>query len=397
MAQTDHPINPDVELIEGTFYEREPFDTYRWMRDNAPAYWDEPSGIWGISRYNDILKVAKDPETFSNTGGIRPATPPLPHLIDLDDPEHKKRRGLVNKGFTVRQVQAREPRIREICRGLIDKAVSKGEFDFVMDFAAWLPLIVIGDMLGIDPADHATLLRWSDELVCGASANDPVQMEKAALTMFEYTDYEQKVIADRRARPRQDDLISILVHAEIDGKKLSEEQLLYESLLLLVGGDETTRHVIVGGMYELLRKPELFAALVEDQSRIPMAVEEMLRWVTPIKNMARTATRDVELHGQTIEEGEKLLLLYDSANRDERAFERPMDFNIGRHPNEHIAFGWGPHFCLGASLARLELRVMFEEVARAMPGLRLVGDGPPPRRPSNFITGITHLPVSLAA
>ena len=191
--------------------------------------------------------------------------------------------------------------------------------------------------------------------------------------------------------------MSSLVHAEIDGEGLDDDALLQESLLILVGGDETTRHVISGGMYALLRHPEQYALLRREPARIPVAVEEMLRWVTPIQNMNRTATRDVELCGETIRAGDKVLLLYPSANRDESVFAEPHRFDVTRQPNPHVAFGgYGAHFCLGASLARLELRVMFEELMTDGPVFELADNAPPPLRPSNFIVGLEHLPVRVA-
>jgi cytochrome P450 family 142 subfamily A polypeptide 1 len=206
--------------------------------------------------------------------------------------------------------------------------------------------------------------------------------------------YHAKVVADRRAKPPGDDLISALVYAEIGGERLDDEALRQEALLILIGGDETTRHVLTGGLYELLRNPEQQAALVREPKRIPTAVEEMLRWVSPIQNMNRTATRDVDFHGTKIRAGDKLLLLYPSANRDEAVFAEPDRFDIARDPNEHLAFGgYGPHFCLGASLARLELRVMFEELLARLPDVELATNDPPELRKSNFIVGVEKLPI----
>jgi len=200
------------------------------------------------------------------------------------------------------------------------------------------------------------------------------------------------VIEDRRARPR-DDLVSVLVHGEVDGERLSDDELLMETLLILIGGDETTRHVLSGGVYQLLLHPEQRAALARDPATIPTAVEEMLRWVSPIQNMARTAARDVELRGQRIREGEKAILLYPSANRDTAVFPDPFRFDVRRTPNEHLAFGIGAHFCLGANLARLELRVLLEELLPRMPELALASAERPPLRASNFISGLESLPV----
>ncbi|MGH7789764.1 MAG: cytochrome P450 [Candidatus Binatia bacterium] len=388
----DHPINDAIQLTNGAFYAADPHAHFAWMRAHAPLYWDAAGQVWGVTRYRDVLALSRDTQTFRSGGGIRPDQPPLPYMVDMDDPDHRKRRALVSRGFTPRRVAEREPRIREICVGLIEKAKARGRFDFVGDVAAWLPLVVIGDMLGVDEADHARLLEWSEALILGAGATTPERLLGAAAAFEEYLAYQRAVIADRHAHPR-DDLVSVLVHAEIDGERLSDEGLLMESLLILIGGDETTRHVLSGGMYELLRHPEQWRALAREPGRIAVAVEEMLRWVSPIQNMARTATRDVTLHGQSIEAGQKLLLLYPSANRDDAVFPDPSRFDAARTPNDHVAFGIGAHFCLGASLARLELRVFFEELAQRMPELALADAEPPPRRASNFISGIEHLPV----
>jgi cytochrome P450 family 142 subfamily A polypeptide 1 len=211
----------------------------------------------------------------------------------------------------------------------------------------------------------------------------------------EYAAYNKQVVADRRRRGPSDDLISVLVHAEIDGHKLDDDELLQESLLILIGGDETTRHVLTGGMEALLRNPGERQKLLDDPSKLSLAIEEMLRWVSPIKNMARTATRDVELRGETVRVGDKLLLLYHSANRDERVFVEPERFIADRQPNNHVAFGgYGAHFCLGASLARLELRVMFEELLSALPDIELESEAKLGLRPSNFIVGIEHMPIA---
>jgi cytochrome P450 family 142 subfamily A polypeptide 1 len=304
----------------------------------------------------------------------------------------------VNKGFTKRRVEAHEPAIRRICGELIDGVVEKGECEFVAEIAAPLPMILIGDMLGVAPEDRDMLLRWSDEMLAGLSTTaSPEAIAATARAASEYTDYARRVIADRRARPPQEDLMSVLVHAEIDGERLDDEELIQESLLILVGGDETTRHVISGGMLALMRHPGERRKLLREPHLLPSAVEEMLRFVTPIQNMARTATRDVEHRGERIRAGEKVLLLYPSGNRDRRAFPDPYRFDVERSPNEHVAFGgYGAHFCLGASLARLELRVMFDELLARIPDMELATDEEPPMRPSNFITGIERMPVRFA-
>jgi cytochrome P450 family 142 subfamily A polypeptide 1 len=392
-AVADHPTRREIRLTDGDFYAGDPHEHYTWMRANAPVYWD--GEVWGITLHEDVMRVSKDADTFCNRHGMRPDSPPIPSMINMDDPEHKRRRGLVNKGFTPRRVQDHEPKIRQICRELIARVAPLGSCDFVRDVAAPLPMIMIGDMLGVVPEDRDMLLRWSDDMIKGSAASAPDDVRMAAVKAFEeYALYNRRVVADRRARAPGEDLMSVLVHAEIDGERLDDEELLQESLLILIGGDETTRHVLTGGMEQLIRNPGERRKLLDDPTKIPLAVEEMLRWVTPIKNMARTATRDVELRGQTIREGDKLLLLYPSANRDERVFDEPFAFRVERQPNNHVAFGgYGAHFCLGASLARLELRVMFEELLRTLPDVELASSGPLRLRPSNFIVGIEEMPV----
>jgi cytochrome P450 family 142 subfamily A polypeptide 1 len=389
-----HEQRADIRLTDGDFYAGEPFAQYAWMRENAPVYFD--GEVWGIARHDDVQAVSKDSQTFCNKHGMRPDSPPVPSMINMDDPEHKLRRGLVNKGFTPRRVADHEPRVREICRELIARVAPQGRCDFVAEVAAPLPMIMIGDMLGVRPEDRDMLLRWSDDMIKGSAASAPVELQMGAMNAFaEYAAYNKDVVADRRRRGPGDDLISVLVHAEIDGHRLDDDELLQESLLILIGGDETTRHVLTGGMEALLRNPGERQKILDDPKKLPLAIEEMLRWVSPIKNMARTATRDVELRGETIREGDKVLLLYHSANRDENVFSEPQRFIADREPNQHLAFGgYGAHFCLGASLARLELRVMFEELLRWLPDATLDGEAVLPLRPSNFIVGIEHMPIA---
>jgi len=391
----DHPQNPEIRLLDGQFYVDRPHDHYRWMRRHAPVYWDDGGKVWGVALHEDVMAVSKNPDVFCSRMSSRPDSPPIPSMINLDDPQHKRRRNLVNKGFTPRRVEDHEAKIREICRGLIAKVAPRGECEFVREIAAPLPMIIIGDLLGVAPEDRDMLLRWSDELIAATNGTaTPEVMMRAAQSAGEYVQYALRVIADRRARPPQDDLMSVLVHAEIDGEKLADEELVQESLLILVGGDETTRHVITGGMQALIQNPAERAKLVANPRGIPTAVEELLRWVTPIANMNRTATRDAELRGQKIRAGDKLLLLYGSANRDERVFTDPDRLDVARDPNDHVAFGgYGAHFCLGSSLARLELRVMFEELLARLPDMEIASDAPLPLRPSNFIVGIEHMPV----
>jgi cytochrome P450 family 142 subfamily A polypeptide 1 len=385
----DHPTRDDIDLISGAFWGRNPHDAFTWMRANAPVYWD--GHAWGITRHADLKAISKDPATFSNAGGIRADADPLQMMIDMDDPEHLRRRKLVNRGFTPRRVRDREAEVRRACTQILDAVCERGECDFVTDIAAWLPLIMIGDDLGVAPEDRAQLLEWSDAML-SALTGDPASLEPATIAFIGYTEYANRVIEDRKAEPR-DDLMSVLCHAEVDGDRLDHQEIIDESLLILIGGDETTRHVISGGGYQLLADRTQWERLLADRAVLASAIEEMLRWVTPIKNMNRTATRDVELRGQRIREGDNVLLLYPSANRDEDVFDDPFRFDVGRTPNDHVAFGFGTHFCLGNSLARLELRVMFEELLDRMPDLELVSSDEPAYRAANFVSGYESMPV----
>jgi cytochrome P450 family 142 subfamily A polypeptide 1 len=394
-AVTMAPEDLGIDLMSGAFYGREPHDAYAWMRRHAPVYYDQANDLWAAASYAAVKQASVDTESFSNAGGIRPKFPPLPMMIDFDAPEHVRRRRLVSEGFTPKRVRAMEDKLRLVCDSLIDRVCERGSCDFVSEVAAPLPIIMIGDMLGVAPADRDDLLRWSDDMLKGQGSPDPSAMDKAAEAFVGYTDYINPVLADRRATKATDDLVGVLCQAEIDGDRLDDGSLIHETLLILIGGDETTRHVITGGVEELLAHPEQWSELAADPEGLMQgAVEEMLRWVSPIKNMARTATCDVELAGAQIKEGQELLLLYPSANRDEAVFEDPETFDITRSPNPHMAFGFGAHFCLGNQLARLELRVMVERLLARLPDLHLAVDrGALPRRAANFISGIEEMPV----
>ena len=393
---TTAPEGLGIDLMSGVFFGREPHDAYAWMRANAPVYYDEPNDLWGVASYAAVKAASLDTESFSNAGGIRPKYGPIPMMIDFDAPEHVRRRRLVSEGFTPKRVRAMEDKLRMVCDAILDKACAEGRCDFVRDIAAPLPLIMIGDMLGVAPDDRDDLLRWSDDMLKGQGSPDPDAMTNAMTAFMEYSEYIHPVFDDRRASGNRDDLVGVLCHAEIDGDSLDDDSLVHETLLILIGGDETTRHVISGGVEELLAHPDQAAQLAADPAGLMAgAVEEMLRWVSPIKNMARVATRDVELDGAQIRAGQELLLLYPSANRDEAVFEHADTFDITRSPNPHLAFGFGAHFCLGNQLARLELRVMVERVLARLPDLRLATERSAlPRRQANFISGIEEMPVA---
>lgn len=383
-----------VDLMSGAFFADDPYPAFEWMRKNAPVYHDTTNDLWGIAAYRDVKALGTDPKTFSNAEGTRPKFMPLPMMIDNDPPEHTRRRKLVSAGFTPRRIAAMEARAREVCDQLLDEVCERGACDFVRDIAAPLPLIMIADMLGVAAQDRDRLLRWSDDMLRSQGDPDPVALEGANNAFAEYMDFMHPVFDERRRTGNDADLVGILVHADMDGARLDDDTLIFETLLILIGGDETTRHVLSGGVEALLATPDQLAALRADTALMPRAVEEMLRWVSPIKNMVRTTTREVTLGGVKLPEGAQLLALYPSANRDETVFESPDVFDIARDPNPHLAFGFGTHFCLGNQLARLELRVMFERVLARLPGLRLAEPGPFPHRKANFVTGLERLPVT---
>jgi cytochrome P450 family 142 subfamily A polypeptide 1 len=395
----DHPTNPKVRLHDRFFYV-DPHPHFDWLREHAPVYWDETAdgGLWGISRYEDIMEVSRQPELFSSGKSSRPERDSwIPSMINFDDPHHKRRRNLVNRGFTPRRVAAHEPMLRKLTNELLDAVSARGECDFVIDVAQWIPMAVIGDMLGMPRENHAELLRWSDELLGGGAvaeiADENERRARQGGVALQYMNFARSVIADRKANPR-DDLMSILVNAELDGDRLSEEEILQESLLILIGGDETTRHVMTGGLLALIQNPDQLRKLAADPARhIVTTVEELLRWVSPIQNMNRTVTRDTELRGQRLRAGDRLLLLYPSGTRDRAEFENPERIDITRDPNRHVAFGgFGTHHCLGATLARLELRVLFEELLARFPTYEL--RQPMKRAYSSNVRGLSNLPLA---
>lgn len=384
---------PDVDFTNGNFYaDGGAREAYRWMRAHEPVFRDR-NGLAAATTYAAVLDAERNPELFSNTGGIRPDQPGMPYMIDMDDPAHVLRRKLVNSGFTRKRVMDKVPSIVNLCDTLIDAVCERGECDFVRDIAAPLPMAVIGDMLGVLPTERDMLLKWSDDLVCGLSSHlDETAIANLMETFASYTAFTMEVIAKRRAEPT-DDLFSILVNAEVDGQRMADDEIVMETLLILIGGDETTRHTLSGGTEQLLRNHDQWESLVADQSLLPGAIEETLRWTSPVKNMCRTLTADTTFHGTELKAGEKIMLMFESANFDEAVFENPDEFRIDRNPNSHLAFGFGTHFCLGNQLARLELRLMLERLLTRLPDLRLANDGPLPLRPANFVSGPESMPV----
>jgi cholest-4-en-3-one 26-monooxygenase len=389
--------NPDV-YVRGV-----PHETFRWLRAEAPMFFQkEPSGrgYWALTRYEDVLAVARDPARFSSARGtnLQDYEPPDLDLIrllmvNMDPPQQTKFRRIVSDGFTPRMVALLEPRVRAVVRELLDRVAPLGEVDFVSAIAAELPLIVFAELLGVPQADRYKLFDWTNRLIGFDDPDFQTSFEDGRVAAAEIWQYASQLAETRRAHPGPD-LVSVLQHAEVDGARLTEGELDAFFLLLAVGGNETTRNLISGGMLALLDHPDERARLAASPELVPSAVEEMLRWVTPVIYMRRTATIDTRIRGGEVRAGEKIVLYLASANRDEAVFAAPQRFDVGRAPNPHLAFGGGPHFCLGASLARLEVRVMFEELLRRLPDLALAG--PVRRLRSSYINGVKAMPVRFA-
>ncbi len=382
----EHPLREGL-VVMGLDFHADPMPAIDWMHEHAPVYWDDVTGLWAITRHADVSRIEANWEDFTSARGSRPESS-VPSMINADPPDHTRRRRIVSSGFTPRRVAAHEDFLRSTVTELLDAVIDQGRCDFVNDIAKPIPLRMIATLMGLPLADEAKLLHWSDLFAIGGDEIRE-QVHGAVLEWVEYIVNEMSTRTD----PDAEDLISLLMHT--DGEPLSTEDLIYETMLILVGGDETTRHVMSGGLEALLLHPEQWQALQDDRSLLPGAIEEMLRWVSPVRNMNRTATRNLELGGQSILEGDRLLLLYQAANRDPEVFDRPHEFDIRREDNRHVAFGAnGRHFCLGAQLARLELRVLFEEVLDRLPNIELVDpSGPQPERAGNFVLGLDSLDV----
>lgn len=392
----------DIDLANPDFFlAGVPHEAFKVLRAEAPVFrsveTDGP-GFWTLSKYQDILAASKDPGTFSSSRGgtnlFELSEEDLARvrmlMVNMDPPTHSKHRRLVSAGFTPRMTTRLEPRVREVCRTIVDAIADEGECDFVTKVAAELPLQVIAEFLGVPMADRHMLFDWSNRLIGFDDPEFQTSFEDGRIAAAEMWMYANELAQKRREDPRED-LVSVLINAEVEGEKLSEMEFDSFFLLLSVAGNETTRNLISGGMLALMEHPEQRARLLADRSLVPTAVEEMLRWVTPVMHFRRTTTRDVTVRGQLIREGEKVALFYPSANRDEEVFAEPDRFDVGRRPNDHLAFGIGEHFCLGANLARLEIRCMFEELLDRLPDIELAG--PVRRLRSNFINGIKSMPV----
>ena len=380
-------------LVEDTFYAGDPFPQYARLRDEAPVAWNDTAGFWAVSRWEDVMAVSTDPATFCSGRGILVMeigahydTPPT--MMHTDPPEHTVYRKLVQPGFAPGRMRALEDDVRRRAKPLVDRIAAGKTIDFVESVSVPFPLFIISTLLGMPDEDWERFFEWSESVIPGAT--DWSDEKRAALQ----ADMHATLLAttvERRADPR-DDLISVLAQVEIDGRRLNDAELTMFLVQLLVAGNETTRNMISGGIVALAERPTDWQSLRQDRALVPTAVEEMLRWTTPVVSFMRTATRDTELGGQPVRDGDPVLMLYASANRDERQFGPTADrFEIGRSPNQHVAFGFGTHFCIGATLARIEGRVLLEELLDRFETVELAGDVR--RSNSAVIAGVKQAPL----
>jgi cytochrome P450 len=390
-AATELVYNPYAFAVHD-----DPFDVYRRMRDDAPAYWNDELRFWALSRFADVHEGFRDFETYSSARGIaleaRGDTQGLPMMITLDPPEHTVMRKLVSRIFTPRAVADMETVTRDIVGGYIDRVVAAGECDLVADITGPFPMDVIAAVLGVPESDRPELRRYADQILVREDGS--MRMPAVALEGFmSIVGYFVEDLAARRSGSRPG-LITDLADAEVDGRRLTDDELLGFSMLFIIAGHETTTKLVANAIELLSRHPEQRAALVRDPSLVADAVEEVLRFHSSTQYMHRTLTHDVELHGRTMRTGDSVLLMIGSANRDEREFGPDADrFDIARAPGRHIAFGYGPHFCLGAGLARMEARVALEEIHRRIPDYEVDHDRKA-RFHSGNVTGWTSLPVT---
>lgn len=384
-----------IDLLSEELYGGDPYPVYAWMRAKEPVYWDEVNELWGIARYDDIVRIEKDKATFINSdttkGGYRPNLPADPAIIGLDDPAHSKRRNLVSRRFTPRAASAWEDDIRARVNRMLDQvAENGGSAEIVGDLAAPLPAMMIGKLLGFDEDDWPKLKFWSETTI--AMGGGPRYFNEVGMTSaMEFAQACSELFAAKHENPG-DDVISHYTTAEIDGCPMDEAMVISDSLLLLDGGAETTRTVIAHTILNLFQNPGELQKL-RDGADMTVAVEEFIRYVTPIHNMCRVATADTEIGGVTIPAGNQVVLMYSSGNRDEEHFVDPERLDVTRTPNNHISFGFGTHFCLGASLARLEIKVFFEELLRRTSGWRPVVGTEPVWMPNAFVRGIESAQV----
>lgn len=385
-----------IDLLDHALYENDPQETYTWMRKHAPVYWDETNELWGITRHEDIVKISRTPELFSSAEGSRPNTPGSGSMIDNDDPKHLAFRRIFAKQITPRGVKQFTPRVQRIVDDLFGKLAGKNEFDLVKDLAIPLPVRVILEALGLDDGDWPRYAHIAEVTMGAGGGPRYLTDEVQALAGGFYG--EAIAESEKRKAAPGDDWLSLITQNANDGSAArTPVEIAAEALLILNGGSDTTRHVIAGGTLALMQNPEQYALLRAEPDRLAQAIEEMIRWVSPLLNMSRTVTQDCEIRGQQIRKGQQVLLMYAAANRDEAVFEEAQRFDITRDPNPHVSFGIGTHFCMGANIARMELRCLFEGLLANYPRLERAESGPLKISAPAFACGLKTLPVRAAA
>jgi cytochrome P450 len=391
---------PDAVQFDPFAYEfhEDPYPVYAALRERALVYRNAEIGFWALSRHADVVAGFKDYERLCNSGGISLEMGDLGtdmsavlSFLGMDPPRHTRMRGLVSRGFTPRRVAELEPRIRQMATAYIDRFIAKGRCDFVAELAGRLPMDVVSEMLGVPESDRDELRAWADTVLHRDEGVRGVPPEGVAASM-KLLEYFFRLVASRRKQPGAD-LASALLQVEVDGDRLDERDIIAFCYLMIIAGNETTTKLLANALYWLEKNPAARAEVTANLALVPDWVEETLRYDNSTQLMARTATCDLELHGEKIRRGEKVLLLIGSANRDERVFARPELFDIHRDTSESLAFGKGIHFCLGAALARLEGRVSLEEVMRRLPDYRVDVEGIQ-RVHSTNVRGFSALPIA---
>jgi len=404
------PSLDELDIVSNDRYAEHgyPHEAWKRLRREAPVYWyqrDVKVPFWAITRHEDIVRISRRPDLHRNAPRLAvfpEFSPPeedervARHLLVMDAPDHVAYRKLAAPYFTPRAIRRLAASIEQIAAELLEDLARGGEpseLDFVTAVAAPLPLAVLADMLGVPRSDWQLMFRWTNAIV-GAEDPEYSQGESAEASagtarraLFEYF---WKMVEERRAQPR-DDMVSVLANARLDGQQVPPFELLSYYFLLVIAGNETTRNAMSGGLQALIEHPDQLEALRRDPGLVDSAVEEIVRWTTPVIQFCRTPVRDFELRGTKIRAGESMCLFYPSANRDEEVFDAPFEFRVDRRPNRHLAFGIGEHFCLGANLARLELRILFRQLAERLLEVELAG--PVERLRSSFLGGIKHAPV----